>query len=56
MDRNGKKIELLVNVIGNFDGSKAVGVTNPGLYIMGIFADGEWTIDNIGRIVKNNIE
>ena len=44
IDRNGKKIELLANVIGDFDGSKAVGISNPGLYIMDISADGEWTI------------
>jgi len=44
IDRNGKKVELLANVIGNFDSSKAVGITNPGSYIMNIFADGEWTI------------
>lgn len=39
-----KKVELLANVIGNFDGLKAVGITNSGLYIMNISADGEWTI------------
>ena len=44
IDRNGKKVELLANAIGNFDGSKAVRITNPGLYIMNISADGEWTI------------
>jgi hypothetical protein len=44
MYRNGKKVELLANVIGNFNGLKAVGITNPGLYIMDISDDGERTI------------
>lgn len=45
MDKNGKRIELLVNEIGQFDGSKAVGISRAGLYLMDISASGDWSID-----------
>ena len=44
LDGEGEKIELLVNEIGRFDGSKAVGIKNIGDYILDISADGRWTI------------
>jgi len=44
MDKKGDNIELLVNEIGEFDGSKAVGINRSGLYLLDISADGEWTI------------
>jgi hypothetical protein len=44
MDKSGNREELLVNEIGDFDGSKAVGVSRSGIYLLDISADGAWTI------------
>lgn len=44
MDKKGNREELLVNEIGDFDGSKAVGISKSGLYLLDISADGEWSI------------
>lgn len=44
LDRNGKYIELLVNEIGNFDGSKAVRIEKDEIYLLDITADGNWSI------------
>ena len=38
------RISLLVNGIGSFDGSKAIGIASSGLHLLGIKADGDWTI------------
>jgi len=43
-DKNGNNVELLANEIGVFDGSKAVGITSGGNYILDVSADGDWTI------------
>ncbi len=43
MDNDGNREELLVNEIGNFDGSKAVGISRAGIYLLDISADGAWT-------------
>lgn len=44
LDSNGQPEELLVNEIGKFDGSKAVGISSSGLYILDISANGDWTV------------
>lgn len=44
MDSQGSLVELLVNEIGAFDGSKAVGIGQDGIFILDISADGNWTI------------
>jgi hypothetical protein len=44
IDDQGNKIELLANEIGSFEGSKAIGITNPGTYMLDISADGNWEI------------
>lgn len=44
MDSKGQKIELLANDIGSFNGSKAVGINESGLYLLDISADGNWSI------------
>jgi hypothetical protein len=45
LNSEGRRIELLVNEIGHFDGSKAVGITEPGgLYLLDIAADGNWQV------------
>lgn len=44
MDGEGRRIELLVNEIGRFDGSKAVGISGKGEYLLDISASGGWTV------------
>lgn len=44
LDSQGEYIELLVNRIGTFDGSKAVGIKTDGTYVLDIAADGAWTV------------
>ncbi len=44
LDTQGKRVESLVNVVGAFDGSKAVGISQAGTYILDISADGNWTV------------
>lgn len=44
LDDNGQSVELLVNEIGSFNGSKAVGIENTGIYLLDISADGNWSI------------
>lgn len=44
LDSQGQRVDLLVNEIGSFDGSKAVGISQPGTYILDISADGNWTV------------
>jgi len=38
---------LLVNKLGNFDGSKAVRIDKTGIYLLDISADENWLIDII---------
>lgn len=44
MDAEGNKIDLLVNEIGDFEGSKAVGIYGSGAYLLDVTADGDWEI------------
>lgn len=44
LDEEGDSVELLVNEIGKFDGSRAIGVPYSGIYIMDIAADGDWAV------------
>lgn len=44
LDNNGKKVALLVNEIGYFDGSKAIRIDKTGVYLLDILADGYWAI------------
>jgi hypothetical protein len=44
LDDEGDKVELLVNEIGEFDGSKAVSIRKSGIYLLDISADGNWEI------------
>jgi autonomous glycyl radical cofactor GrcA len=44
LDDEGDKVELLVNEIGSFDGSKAVGIKKHGDHLLDISADGKWAI------------
>lgn len=45
LDNQGNKKELLVNEIGKFQGSKAVGIKESGNYLLDIDADGNWNIN-----------
>jgi len=44
LDSEGNKIEVLVNEIGPFDGSKAVKIPEDGVYLLDVNADGSWTV------------
>ena len=44
LNAEGDSIDLLANEIGEFDGSKAVGISESGIYLLDISADGGWTI------------
>jgi hypothetical protein len=44
LDSTGETVDFLVNVIGAFDGSKALAIDQPGDYLMNIEADGRWSI------------
>lgn len=44
MDGSGQKQELIANEIGAVSGSKAVGVARSGSYLLGVDADGPWTV------------
>ncbi len=51
MSDSGETVDLLVNTIGSYDGSKAVGVKRgalfgpePGIHLLNITADGNWSI------------
>ena len=44
LDSEGNMVDLLVNEIGSFNGSKAIGITEPGTYILDVSADGNWTV------------
>lgn len=45
MDSNGRKIDLLVSVIGEFQGSKAEGLPAAGNYTLDIATEGDWSVD-----------
>ena len=45
LDCNGEMVDLLVNEIGPFDGSKATGIEDRGIYCLDISADGNWRIN-----------
>jgi hypothetical protein len=42
---NGRRVELLANEIGSFNGSKAVQIARGGTYLLQVDADGAWTIE-----------
>lgn len=41
----GRQIEQIVNVLGEFDGSKPYRVQEPGIYFLNVVADGKWEIE-----------
>lgn len=45
IDSNGDKVELLVNEIGVFDGSKAVGIALTGDYLLDVTASSNWSVN-----------
>jgi hypothetical protein len=44
VDAAGNRVDLLVNVIGSFNGSKALGLERAGDYTLNVQADGGWAI------------
>jgi hypothetical protein len=45
VDANGRELEQLTSVVGEFDGSKPVRIEKPGVYFLNIGGDGEWTVE-----------
>lgn len=43
-DADGNRIDLLANEIGRYQGSQMVPIDSPGVYLLGIEADGAWTV------------
>lgn len=44
LDDQGQLVDGLVNVIGPFDGSKAMRIPSSGYYVLDVMADGAWSI------------
>ncbi len=44
LDSTGHRVDLLVNEVGMFDGSKATGIRQAGVHLLDISANGNWTI------------
>ena len=44
LDDQGNWVDLLVNEIGSFNGSKAIGIDAPGIHLLDIQANGDWEI------------
>ncbi len=44
LDDDGNRVELLVNEVGNFEGSRAVQIATNGKYLFDISAGGPWSI------------
>lgn len=44
LDGRGQWVDLLVNEIGSYTGSQAIGVPKTGVYWLAITADGSWTM------------
>lgn len=45
LDSNGNDVDGIVNEIGKFNGSKAEGIQDDGVYLFDVQADGNWTIN-----------
>lgn len=44
-DSEGDRVDLLVNEIGPFDGSTAVGIKKAGAYLLNVEANGNWQVE-----------
>ena len=45
LDSDGEQVDLLVNVIGQFDGSHAIALDRAGTYLLDVEANGTWNAD-----------
>ena len=45
LDSSGNKVDLRANEVGDFDGAKAVGISQSYDYVLDIDADGPWLVD-----------
>jgi hypothetical protein len=43
--RDGKFVDQVVGVVGRYDGSKALTIEEEGIYIVGVSANGDWTVN-----------
>ncbi len=44
LDQQGHRVAILVNRVGNFNGSKGMGINRAGIHLLDIAADGNWTV------------
>ena len=44
MDSNGTKEKLLIEYIGSYQGSDIHVIDSPGIYLLNVQADGDWTV------------
>lgn len=45
LDSSGNKVDLLANEVEDFDGAKAVGISQSDDFVLDIEADGPWLVD-----------
>ena len=45
MDQNGNTVDTVANLIGSYDGSRAVAIASDGDYSLSVQATGAWSID-----------
>jgi hypothetical protein len=44
MDAQGKLVRQVVDVIGDYQGSKAIKVEEPGIHVLNVIAEGDWSV------------
>lgn len=44
VDQDGRPVEQAAGIIGHYDGSKAIKVSEPGVFLLNVVADGDWEI------------
>jgi hypothetical protein len=44
VDRDGRVVEQVVAAIGAYEGSKAITIEEEGIYLVNIYANGEWSL------------
>jgi hypothetical protein len=45
LDHNGRLVDVVTNQIGSYKGSQAIRISEPGIYLLNIDADGSWKLD-----------
>jgi hypothetical protein len=45
LDHNGRLVEVVTNRIGSYKGSQSIMISEPGIYLLNIDADGSWKLE-----------